>query len=214
MITLIFCLNAMHPAFSEASKQNHVPILSPDSLNLSLWQERSFEGHTNYAAVKEGNIFSIKAHCDGTASAIYKTISVDLTKTPILHWSWKVDNIHNNLDDISKSGDDYAARIYVVYKGLFPWDINALNYVWANKQAKGSSWPNAFSKRAIMRAQQSGAPKNHGTWINESRNIREDFKNYFGLDITKIDGVAIMTDCDNSGGTATAHYRNIQFSPL
>jgi hypothetical protein len=180
---------------------------------IPLWQERTFKGHTDYTFIHEDDALVLKAHCSSTASAFYRWAEVDLTKTPILHWSWKVDNIHAGLDDISKKGDDFAARVYVVYKGKMPWSVNALNYVWANVKEVGSFWPNAFTKRAVMIAQKSGAPTKKDIWIDEFRDVRQDFKRYFDMDINRIDGVAVMTDCDNSGGEATSYYRNIHFAP-
>lgn len=194
----------------QAAPQDNPDIFSTAA--IPLWQERTFEGHTDYTFIQQDDTLVLKAHCNGTASAFYRWTEVDLTKTPILHWSWKVDNIHADLDDVSKKGDDFAARVYVVYKGAMPWSVNALNYVWANVKEVGSFWPNAFTKRAAMIAQESGAPKNKDIWINESRNVLQDFKQYFDMDITRIDGVVVMTDCDNGGGEATSYYRDIYFT--
>ena len=177
------------------------------------WQSKSFKGYTSYKFTKEEQNFVLKASCEGSASAFYRKMDIDLTKTPILTWSWKIDAIHEGLDDISEGGDDYAARVYVVYKGFMPWDVKALNYVWANRQAKGSSWPNAFTSSALMIAQESGNAQDKDLWINESRNVLEDFKRYFKTDISKIDGIAIMTDCDNGKGSTSGYYRDIKFIP-
>lgn len=210
-LILALCLAAIAPA--AAGADGSVSAGTFLSSERTLWQEESFEGHTDYQFIPDGESLVLKAHCAGTASALYRRMKVDLTKTPILRWSWKVDNIHAGLDDISKEGDDYAARVYVVYKGKMPWDVSALNYVWANRQPKGESWPNAFSGRAMMIAQESGVPEDSDAWIEESRDVRQDFKNHFGVDVAKIDGVAVMTDCDNGGDAATGYYRNIRFMP-
>ena len=178
----------------------------------ALWQEKSFKGHTDYTFAKDEVSFALSGRCDGSASALYKYMTVDLLKTPMLKWSWRIEGIHAGLDDVSKTGDDYAARVYVIYKGKIPWDVKAINYVWANSMKEGSSWPNAFTSKSVMVAQKSGAPKNGETWTEETRNVREDFMKYFDMDISRIDGIAIMTDCDNSGGRAAGHYRDIQFS--
>lgn len=207
---LSLCLTATAPAVAETD--GSVSAGTFLSSERPLWQEESFEGHTDYQFIPDGESLVLKAHCEGMASAFYRRMKVDLTKTPILRWSWRVEGIHADLDDISKEGDDYAARVYVVYKGKMPWDVSALNYVWANRQQKGTSWLNAFSGRAMMVAQESGVPEDSGVWIEESRNVRQDFKNHFGMDVAKIDGVAVMTDCDNGGGAATGYYRDIRFT--
>jgi len=209
-VVLALCLAITATAAAETDNSVSAGSFSP--AERPLWREESFKGHTDYQAIPEKDGFSLKAHCDGTASAFYRRLKVDLTKTPILRWAWKIDGIHAGLDDVSKEGDDYAARVYVVYKGAMPWDVNAVDYVWANKQPQGRSWPNAYTGRAIMVAQESGTPEDSSVWIGESRNVREDFKRYFGRDITRIDGVAVMTDCDNGGGTATGYYRDIRFT--
>jgi len=197
-------------AWAGTEKEDHNASFSAEEISLS--EEKSFKGHTDYEISSEGNNLTLKASCNNTASAFYRHMPVDLTKTPILRWSWKIDGIQAGLDDVSKKGDDYAARVYVVYKGTLPWDVSAMNYVWANTQPAGASWPNAYTKRAIMVAQKSGLPDNNEIWVDEIRNVREDFKKYFGRDVTKIDGVAIMTDCDNGGGVSTGYYRDIRFT--
>lgn len=210
VVVLALCLAVTIPVAAKAGKSISAGSFSP--AERSLWQEESFKGHTDYQVIPDEDEFSLKAHCEGTASAFYRRMKVDLTKTPILRWSWRIERIHAGLDDVSKEGDDYAARVYVVYKGKMPWDVNAMNYVWSNAQQQGRSWPNAYTGRAIMVAQESGTPEDSGVWIEESRNVREDFKRYFSRNVSRIDGVAVMTDCDNGGGTATGYYRDIRFT--
>lgn len=181
---------------------------------MASWEERSFKGHTTYELVGEEPGLALRATCNGSASAFYRRISVDLTRTPMLHWSWRVDGLPPGLDETTKAGDDYAARVYVVYSGnsLLPWRVKAVDYVWAGSRPVGSHWPNAFTDRVVMVALRSGPPAKPGQWVSEVRNVRQDFKTFFGLDITSIDGLAVMTDCDNSGGQATGFYRDIRFS--
>jgi hypothetical protein len=139
---------------------------------------------------------------------------VDLTKTPILNWSWRVDGVHPSLEDATKDGDDYAVRIYVVNGGnsFLPWRAKAINYVWANSQPEGAAWPSAYTKSDMMVAAKSGPPVDPEKWNDEKRNIRKDFMDYFGKDFESIDGVAVMTDCDNSKLPSTGYYKNIWFS--
>ena len=198
-----------------SAKQDHLANITGIDLltDHTLWREKAFKDRTDYTFTGQGKSKVLQAHCMENASALYQDLTVDLTQTPILSWSWKVDDVHESLDDVSKNGDDYAARIYVVYKENFAWDMKAINYVWANRQEQGTSWPNAHVDKAIMVAQKSGRPSSNEMWIQEERNVREDFKTYFGLDVDSIQGVAIMTDCDNGGGEATGFYRQIKFLP-
>lgn len=181
--------------------------------SLDDWQTKSFKGYTDYTLIGSGPDRVLKASCQDTASAIALRVNVDLTKTPILHWSWRVDHVHPGLNGTMKQGDDYAARVYVIHDGgWFFWQTGAVNYVWANGKPVGSHWPNAFTDKAMMVAVQSGPPEQPGQWVQESRNVRVDFRKFYGLELKTLDGIAIMTDCDNSGLPAVAWYRNIYFS--
>lgn len=181
--------------------------------NLDGWQEKTFKDRTLYRFVKDNNSTVLQADSHSNASGLVYNQSVDLTKTPVLHWSWKVSHSLGNLDDRTQSGDDYAARIYIVVSGgLAFWNTRSLNYVWANSRPEQTAWPNAFAGQNVMMiAQQSGNEK-AGQWIHEQRNIRKDFKQFFQEDIKTIDAIAIMTDTDNSSKQAMSWYGDIYFS--
>lgn len=181
---------------------------------MSDWKERSFKKHTTYQLIGEDVALTLKASCEDQASLLYRRVAIDLTKTPIMHWSWRVDGVHPTLDDRTKAGDDYAVRIYVVSSegSILFWQAKAINYVWANSQSAGSTWTSPFTDNDIMVATQSGAPAKPDEWVHEVRNVREDFKKLFDQDVTNIDSVAIMTDCDNSKLSSTGYYRDIWFS--
>lgn len=181
--------------------------------SLDAWKHKSFAGETDYRLVGNGQTRALEATCDASASALARRTSVDLSQTPILRWQWRVDHVYTGLDGRTQAGDDYPARIYVIHDGgLLAWRTRAINYVWGNTQPRGSHWPNAFTDKAMMVALQSGAPANPQRWVSESRNVRQDFRRFYALDLDKIDGVALMTDCDNSGRSGRAEYRNIRFT--
>ena len=212
-VTLLGLVFFMAPGETKAASLD-VRIGTFTQDEMASWEERVFKGHTTYELVGGGSGLALRATCNGSASAFYRRISVDLRRTPMLHWSWRVDGVHPGLDETTKAGDDYAARVYVVYteNSLLPWRVKAVDYVWSNSRPVGSHWPNAFTDRVMMVALRSGQPAKPGQWVNEVRNVREDFKTFLGLDITSIDGLAVMTDCDNGGGQATGFYRDIRFS--
>ena len=180
--------------------------------SLHEWQEKSFVGNTRYQFVTDGERAALEATADGTASGLFREIEIDLNKTPYLNWSWWIDDVLHGNDETLKSGDDYPVRIYVVVSGgLFFWRTRAINYVWSNSQAIDSHWSNPYTSRAVMVTVRSGTQQ-RGQWLNEKRNIREDFRRLFGVDIEQIDAVAIMSDSDNSGGQVRARYGDIYFS--
>jgi len=189
---------------------NKIAVLTlPD---ISDWEIQEFSGVTNYELINIDNRQVLKASSNASASGLVRKIEIDLKKSPYMNWSWKVDGVLDNVEETTKAGDDYAARVYIVVSdGFFFWQTRALSYAWASNQAKGSSWPNAFTDNATMVAVQSGDEK-VGEWVEEKRNILDDIKNLLGIDASRIDAVAIMTDTDNSKQSATAYYGDIFFT--
>lgn len=187
-------------------------VADMETLLLDDWQQESFKGHTNYTLVKVDGVAALYAVSDNSASGLFRKQRIDLEKTPYLNWTWRVDQLLNRLDERTKAGDDYAARLYVmVSDGLFFWKTKAVNYVWSSSQAVGTHWDNAYTGQAQMVAVESGV-ENSGKWLSYKRNVVEDMRRLFGEDVRYIDGVAIMSDTDNSGGRVEAYYGNIYFS--
>ena len=139
-------------------------------------------------------------------------MKIDLKNTPVIHWSWKIKHSLNINNERIKSGDDFAARIYIVFSdGPFFWQTKTLNYVWANQANISDNWPNPYTDNAQMLAIQSGNSQAN-QWHEESRNVLRDIQRVFGKSITNIKAIAIMTDTDQTGASAQAWFGNIWFS--
>ena len=181
--------------------------------SLAQWQSKAFKGQTRYQLQNLEGITVLKADSSGSGSGLFKEQRIDLRKTPMLNWRWRIENRLGNINEQSKAGDDYAARVYVVVSGgMAFWRTRAINYVWASTSPKGKIWPNAFAgTHAMMIALRSSSDQT-GTWYTEKRNILSDLKQQFGEDFTHIDAVAIMTDTDNAQGQTTAYYGDIYFT--
>jgi hypothetical protein len=54
---------------------------------------------------------------------------------------------------------------------------------------------------------------NAGRWVDEERNLVEDYRRAFGENPPMVGAVAIMTDTDNTGEHAVAWYGAIRFLP-
>jgi len=173
------------------------------------WEEKSFKGHTRYEVTQEGGEWFVQATSKASASGLYYKMSYDLKEYPFLAWRWKVKNIISKGDARKKEGDDYPARVYVVFSSFFFWNTRAINYIWANKLPVGQAVPNAFTSNAMMIALQSGSDR-AGEWVEEERNVLEDYRKLFGEDPPKVGAIAIMTDTDNTGEEATAWYGPIR----
>ena len=190
-----------------------LPIGEFSKGQLNGWDKKSFSGQTQYQLVQEGNLKVLKATSNAAASGLTRKIRVDLNKTPFLNWSWRIDQQLPGLNEQSKAGDDYAARIYVVVDGgLLVWNSKAVNYVWSSNSPRGKTWGNAYLPKNAMMTAVRGSQDKVGGWVREKRNVKADFKVLFGEDIDEIDGVALMTDTDNSKGSTSAAYGDIFFS--
>lgn len=193
---------------SVCSAQSYSPA------GISQWPERTFTQPTRYQIEDRNGQTVLRADCrHGQASARYLQQPIDLRKTPLLRWSWTISQPFSQLDETSRQGDDYPVRLYVVKDGgLLPWRTLAVNYVWSSSQTAGKHWPNAYTGNAQMLAVSSGTP-NGRALVQLERNVREDFQRLHGQTLDQIDGLAIMTDCDNSGQAVTGWYGSIEWLP-
>lgn len=179
---------------------------------LAGWQPRLFSGETRYALQRVDGREVLHAHSQGAASGLYREITVDLARTPVLHWSWKIARPLSGNDETTRAGDDYPARLYVVFSGGAAfWRTRAVNYVWSGSQPAGSAWHNAYTGNARMLALQSGEAR-AGQWVEERRDVLADYRRLFGAEPGRVAAVAIMTDTDDTGGEAEAWYGDIWFA--
>lgn len=191
---------------------------------LQGWEPLTFpkvKNHTSY----ESSSGTIHAEADASASGL---VFFPVPELPILRWRWKITGTLPKGDETKKSGDDYAARVYITFKydpsrvglatrlkygaikalrGEYP-PHNAITYIWANKLPKGEAVPSPYTSRVMMVAVRSGNAE-AGEWRSEERNVREDYRRLFKEEPPPYAGVAIMTDADDTGGTAEAWYADI-----
>ena len=180
--------------------------------DVSAWEEKVFSGKTAYERVGIEGRTVLRATSRGTASGLFRKRRIDLEKTPILEWTWRVEGTLGDIDERTREGDDYSARVYVIRSDpVFFWRTRAVNYVWASTRTVGETWPNAYTDGARHIAVQSGDAF-AGQWVEERRNVRADFRTLFGKDVRYVDAVAIMSDTDNTGNAALAYYGDITFT--
>jgi len=208
----LFCIAACLLPLTVWAVNDRIDIARFSQGDLSDWQSKVFSSETTYTLKETDKQTALFAQSQSSASGLFREVSIDLNKTPVLNWGWKVDNILTGNDERTKAGDDYPARIYVVFSGgMMFWRTRAINYVWSNQQPINSSWCNAFTSNAGMIAVQSGTG-HIGRWTMQSRDVRADYRRLFGEEPGRVDAVAIMTDTDNTGAAATAWYGDIWFS--
>ncbi len=212
-VVVLAALGAIHSAPAQTSDLEQYAIGNFSSGSTTEWNPITFDGTTRYQIVRDGPLQVLRATSTDSASGLVHKQRIDLARTPYLSWRWKIANKIENVHETVRSGDDYAARIYVVMDGgLLFWKTRALNYVWAYGSATGTIWPNAFAGNNAMMLALRWRDDPVDTWQTEKRNVRADLKQVFGRDIRYIDAVALMTDTDNTGAAVTAYYGDIVFS--
>lgn len=208
VIGVIFaCLSA----FVSLASADEIPVSRYNAEGLNGWESKSFKGTTEYRIVSDQGRAVVKAVSRAAASGLVKKIHFDPSKYRFLRWSWKIAGTIKGGDEKSKAGDDYAARVYVVFPGKYFWQFKAINYIWANRLPKGEHVPNPFASDAKMVAVESGNEK-VGQWLTEERDLLADYRLLFGADPGEAEAVAIMTDTDNTGSSAEAWYGEISLS--
>jgi len=179
---------------------------------LEVRKVRGADAKTSYSLGKNENGNYLKALADNSASGLGKEIKIDLNKTPYLNITWKVEKDLKGINEKSKKGHDYAARVFVVKKtGATPLSNRAMNYVFSSNEDINTSHPSPYTKKSIDYVL-SSTKDQLNEWVTVKINVKDHFKKFHNLELDKINGVAIMADTDNSGLISISYYQNIYFS--
>ena len=179
---------------------------------LKVKKVRGADNKTIYSLGKNENGNFLRSDAENAASGLGKEIKINLSKTPFLNITWKVEKDLTGIIENSKKGHDYAARVFVIKKtGATPLSNRAMNYVYSSNNEINSNQPSPYTKKSIDYVL-STTKENLKEWVTVKVNVKEHFKKFHDLDVNDIEGVAIMTDTDNSEKTAIAYYQNIYFS--
>ncbi len=179
---------------------------------LKVRKIRGAKNLTNYSLGNNDKGNFLRAEVEDGGSGLGKEVSVDLNKTPFLNITWKVEKDLSGIDEKSKKGHDYAARVFVIKKtGSTALSNRAINYVFSSNEEIGQYWRSPFTKKSIDYVLAT-TKTNYNEWVTVKTNVKEDFKKLHDLDVNELNGVAIMTDTDNSKIKSIAYYQNIYFS--
>ena len=190
----------------------NVKIFEFTNEEMKTLQVRKVKGKTTYTFGSNENGNYLKAEAEGKASGLGKKVKINLIKTPFINITWKVEKNLSGIIENSKKGHDYAARVFVVKKtGVTPLSNKAINYVFSSNNSVGENWPSPYTKKSIDYVL-STTNEHQNEWVTVKVNVREHFKNLHDLDVKELNGVAIMTDTDNSKLKAISYYQNIYFS--
>ena len=179
---------------------------------LEVRKVRGADNKTKYSVGSNDNGNFLKAVADNAASGLGKEIKIDLNETPFINITWKVEKDLPNIIENSKKGHDFAARVFVIKKtGATPLSNRAINYVFSSNSSVRFNSPSPYTKKSIDNVLAT-TKDNLNKWVTVKANVKEDFKRFHNLDVEQLDGLAIMSDTDNSKMKAVSYFQNIYFS--
>ena len=179
---------------------------------LNVRKVRGADNTTVYTVGSNENGNFLKAVADNAASGLGKEVKIDLNKTPFINITWKIEKDLQGINENSKKGHDFAARVFAVKKtGATPLSNRAINYVFSSNSTVGQSWPSPYTKKSIDNVLAT-TKDNLNVWVTVKSNVKEDFKKFHDLDVNELDGLAIMADTDNSKMKSISYFQNIYFS--
>lgn len=183
-----------------------------------------------FALVDEAGTTVLKIDSNNSAGSVGVPLTTTRAGATTLAWRWKVSRMLERADLDHKSGDDYAARLYVFFdvplESLSFLDRSkirlarmvagddvptaAICYIWDNKHRIGHSAWSPYSNRVRKIVLQSG-PEFVGTWKSEARDVAADFRAAFGFDMPAVTGIALGNDTDNTDDRVTTWFGDVEF---
>ena len=207
---LIIILFSVSPSF--ADKVNVFEFTEAELLDLQVRKVRGADNKTEYSVGSNDNGNYLKAVADNAASGLGKEVKIDLNKTPFINITWKIEKDLSGILENTKKGHDFAARVFVIKKtGATPLSNRAINYVFSSNNDVGFNSPSPYTKKSIDNVLAT-TKENFNEWVTVKANVKKDFKKFHNLDVNELDGLAIMSDTDNSKMKSISYYQNIYFS--
>ena len=198
--------------FHESLLAETINIFEFTEEEIKALKVKKIKGKTTYTLGFNENGTYLRAEAEGKASGLGKEIKINLLKTPFINITWKVEKDLSGIIENSKKGHDYAARVFVIKKtGATALSNRAINYVFSSNNFVGENWPSPYTKKSIDYVL-STTKEHQDQWVTVKANVREHFKKLHELDVKELNGVAIMTDTDNSKLKVISYYQNIYFS--
>ena len=195
-----------------ADEVNVFEFTNEELAGLEVRKVRGADNKTIYTIGSNDNGNFLKAVADNAASGLGKEVKIDLNKTPFINITWKIEKDLAGIKENTKKGHDFAARVFAVKKtGATPLSNRAINYVFSSNNQIGFNSPSPYTKKSIDNVLATTV-NNLNEWVTVKSNVKEDFKKFHDLDVNELDGLAIMSDTDNSKMKAVAYYQNIYFS--
>ena len=207
LISILLLIN-----FAYAENVKVFEFTEKELAELKVRKVRGADNKTIYTVGSNKNGKYLKAVANNAASGLGKELKINLSSTPFINITWKVEKNLDGIKESTKKGHDFAGRVFVIKKtGATALSNRAVNYVFSSNDSVGNNWPSPYTKKSIDNVL-STTKEHMNEWVTVKANVKKDFKKFHDLDVDEIDGIAIMTDTDNSKMTAITYFQNIYFS--
>lgn len=198
----------------DAASQNSTATVAADFSGdwAQRWEEVRLAASANRFAVHdEDGTAALRASSDNSASALWHAVDVTPRTGDRVVWRWKVEKpLSGNEYERQKRGDDYAARLFVIFDGEpFSRQARAVCYVWASRQPVGAVYPNPYFSNVTTVVLRSGTEQ-VGQWLREERDFVEDYRNAFGEGPETVTAVAVMVDTDDTRSRAVVWFDTVE----
>jgi len=219
------------PLAPRSAGGSEIPISTPGSDDWRPLVFRGIANQTRYTLESfEGmEVAKATSNC-GASGLVLRLDAIHLDQTPLLSWRWRVDRGLDLLEEQTKAGDDFAARVYIMFeldtsrastfqrlrhrlaKLIYGEEIpgSALNFVWTSRLPVGTVWDNPFESSAKMIAVAQGASTG---WRTETVDVIARYRELFRSPAPPPLGLAIMSDSDNSCQQTEARFTDFKFLP-
>jgi hypothetical protein len=181
--------------------------------------------------VAEGGVTVLRVRSAAASGSAAQAVDAD-PRGLALAWRWKIDRVVHSADMGRRTGDDYAARVYVFFdvpRSELPWGTRlkmaaieliygrpvptaVICYVWDNRHPVGTAQWNVYTDRVRMVVLRSGDAE-AGEWRTERRGLEADYRAAFAAPgpVPRVNGIAAGNDTDQTGESVTAWFGDFRF---
>jgi hypothetical protein len=166
------------------------------------WKVRKDSAKEVYKVAAEGGRRFLHADAKDLGIQAGRQFDWNLKEYPVLSWAWRPIEFPKGADERT-SKNDSAVAVYAVFPHT-QWSVKSVKYMWSEKVPKGTHIPQTHGNTQGVVLRTGG---NVGEWTEERVNVLEDYKRYFKTDeAPKPEGVAVLTDSDDTGSRARGDY--------
>ena len=174
---------------------------------MKLFKKRGFGKKTIYTNGKDDKGWFLKAEADSGATGLGMEIDKELLKEmPFLNIAFKIEKDFDSIDQKTKDGHDWTARVMVGFGKKIGSKLVSLSHSSFLEEGftQKSPWNPKKSVDYVISNDKSGE------WHTRKINVRELLEKTHNISFTNF--IAVFSDSNNSKQKIIAYYRDIYFS--